>query len=700
MRTRFIIIFIILLTPFTHFGQEVPECGSNLAQDKELQQNQIFQRRLFNLERRLIRHENQNRELRDGDICVIPTVVHVIHTGEAIGSGSNISDAQIQSAIAALNEDFRKVAGSNGDGAGADIGVEFCLALRDPDGNSSNGIVRIDGSVVTDYAEEGIGVGQGTGADEVDLKSLSVWPKDDYLNIWVVNEIEDNDGGSGIQGFAYFPFNSVKDGVTILHNSFGTVGNLKNYTDMNRTTTHEVGHFLGLYHTFQNSTDCDETNCQSQGDRVCDTPVTVINSSCSSPECSGTQQVENYMDYTGQACKNMFTEGQKVRMRYTLLEERGSLLESNGCMPVSETDASISSVIYPTGSLCSGNIFPEVTLTNFGGDNLTSVTIEYSVDNDSASSYTWSGDISPGGSETVILPLVIVGSGNHILYANTTSPNGQSDEFSNNDGSQSGFALSSGVIAQVNINIDYAGSETTWSITQNQTTMASGGPYSDNNPDAIMSHNVCLSEGCYDFIIYDEYGDGLGFLVGDYEVLDGSGNQVVFGQNNFGDFSAHEFCLEAPEGDAPISSFSSSESSICMAESVDFSDTSTNGPTGWSWQFEGGSPSTSSDQNPQNISYSSPGTYDVTLTTTNPFGADVQTLSGLIEVQASPDLAVTSSNISCFELNDGEATASASSGSDITWSTGGSGSQISNLSIGDYSVTASSSIGCLSLIHI
>ncbi len=693
MRLNLYVLLASLLFSLSLSAQESAECASHIVTERELEENQFFRRRLFNLERRLIRHHEEGHEPRSNDILVVPTVVHVIHTGEAVGSGTNISDIQIQSAITALNEDFRKMTGTNGDGEGVDVGIEFCLALRDPNGNSTNGIVRVDGSVVEDYAEQGIGVGQGEGADEVEVKSLSVWPREDYLNIWLVNEIENNDGGSGIQGFAYFPFNSVKDGVTIMHNAFGTVGNLKNFTDMNRTTTHEVGHFLGLYHTFHNSTDCSESNCETQGDRVCDTPVTVLNSSCNNPECNDTQQVENYMDYTGQACKNMFTEGQKVRMRYTLLEERSTLLDSQGCIPVSEYDASISSVNYPVGSLCNGNIFPEVTLTNYGGNTLTEVTIQYSVNNDAPQNFEWQGNLSPGASEMITLPIISVGGGNHIFYANTTAPNGQSDEFPNNDASQQNFIISTGVIAQVNVNLDYAGSENTWELTQNGVLMAEGGPYADNNPGLIMSHNVCLSPGCYDFTIYDDYGDGQGFLIGNYEVLDGEGNQVVFGQNNWGDSASHEFCLEAVQGDPPSADFSVSETTICAGESIDFTDLSSDA-NGWSWVFEGGNPSSSSDQNPQNISYDSPGTYDVTLTALNNFGSDVMTRTAHITVQTGPDIALTSSDVTCHGSQDGSASISVPSGTSISWSNGGSGQNNNGLSPGNYSVTASSSAGC------
>jgi hypothetical protein len=252
----------------------------------------------------------------DGNLT-IPVVIHIIHDGDELGTGSNISDEQVWSAINGLNEDYRKMAGTNGDGSGADIEVEFCLAQRDPDDNAHSGINRISGCSITDYCSEGITAGQGQGANELDVKNLSRWPNQDYYNIWVVTEIENNNGGSGIQGYAYFPTTSPVDGTVLLYNAFGTTGNLKSYTNMNRTLTHELGHGFALFHTFQGGS-CDESNCQLQGDRVCDTPPTTLNSNCSSAACSGNQQVENYMDYTSQTCKDMFTEGQKERMRLSI----------------------------------------------------------------------------------------------------------------------------------------------------------------------------------------------------------------------------------------------------------------------------------------------------------------------------------------------------------------------------------------------
>ncbi len=620
-------------------------------------------------------------------------MVHIIHKGEEIGEGSNISDEQIQSAITALNEDFRKEPGSNGDGDGADIGIEFCLARRDPDSNSTNGINRVNGTSVPLYETEGISVGQGSGADEEEVKALSFWPREDYLNIWIVSEIENNDGGSGIQGFAYFPTPNFYDGITIMCNAFGTTGDLKPYTNLNRTTTHEAGHYLGLHHTFRNSNDCDESNCESQGDLVCDTPVTIINSNCSNPECNDSQQVENYMDYTGQACKNMFTEGQKVRMRFTLTEGRSSLLTSLGCSSVFDHDAGISNVFEPTGSLCSSSIHPEVTLTNYGGELLESVMINYQIDNGNEQQFEWNGSLDAGQSENVTLPLILGGSGNQTFTAYTSHPNGITDEIQSNDAASSNFLVSSGTTLTLEIELDHYGSENTWIITQNDNILAEGGPFADSSNDIVISENICLPEGCFNFTMFDDYGNGQSFLSGHFEMKNQDGEILFSDEGNWGSSSSHDFCLEEVTGDAPISSFNSNNSEICEEESINFSSTSTNSPTTYFWEFEGGSPSTSSSQNPT-VFYANAGSYAVTLTTANDFGSDEHTESGYIQVQTGPDVFLTSSDISCFGANDGTANVTTESDSAVQWSTGQSGTSISGLEAGTYSVTVSSSAGC------
>jgi len=362
----------------------------------------------FGLQKMYERGEAPSYEVLDtAQILRIPVVFHVVHVGEAEGDSTNISDEQIFSAISALNDDFRKVPGTSGDGHGVDTKIEFCMASVDPDGNPTDGIVRHDasdlvyygnGSINMPYVDYGVNAGNLNyyGIHDTWMKqTLGAWDTDLYLNVWTVNEIAGNNGGAGIQGYAYLgPISAQRDGIVILHNAVGTVGTLKSYTNMNKTLTHEVGHYLTLYHTFEYSSDCVEGNCNVEGDRVCDTPVTTGNTSCSSENCPGAIE-ENYMDYTPQTCRDMFTLGQAERMRECIYQLRPELLNSQAACDVdvdcpydfdndyATTLADVDILIYDLGCLdcndtdlnADGIVTVEdllILLTHFGEDCLSS----------------------------------------------------------------------------------------------------------------------------------------------------------------------------------------------------------------------------------------------------------------------------------------------------------------------------------------
>ncbi len=319
-------------------SSSMEECGFDRAHGLRMTVDQGYAERteLFEV---LVREQAENWE-RGGGPLVVPVVVHIMLSGTAL---TDISDAQVRGAILALNQRFRKVPGTVGDGSGVDLEVEFALAARDPNGNCTNGITRYDLSGNPDYVQYGVADG-GNGVLDIDLKSFDRWDPLRYYNIWVVSEIDDNNGEYGTQGYAYFAsaHGLNYDGMMILCN---------NFKDPSRQTlTHELGHALNLYHTFEgdaNGTSCpSNANCTTDGDQVCDTPPHIRSpSTCPSGgtnACDGgssnTLFVYNYMEYSN--CRDGFTSGQGTRTAPALTVQRASYLAVNGNL----------SLVPPTGS--------------------------------------------------------------------------------------------------------------------------------------------------------------------------------------------------------------------------------------------------------------------------------------------------------------------------------------------------------------
>lgn len=255
----------------------------------------------------------------------IPVVVHVVHNGEPLGTGANLSYEQVVSQIEVLNEDFRRLEGSNGfndDPVGADSEIEFFLAGYDPDNNlmAEPGVDRVNGG--RDVWPKGI----IQNPIENQLKPTTIWDTEKYLNIWTVNF--GGFVGRNLLGYAQFPDMSgldgladdegsaETDGVVVGYKYFGSSGKgdfpeLFAPFDLGRTTTHEVGHWLGLRHIWGDG-DC------SVDDFVEDTPLSGESvNGCPDVEvvtCAIPAMFQNYMDYTDDACMNIFTHGQKERM--------------------------------------------------------------------------------------------------------------------------------------------------------------------------------------------------------------------------------------------------------------------------------------------------------------------------------------------------------------------------------------------------
>ncbi len=321
---------MLLLSSTFLAAQTAEKCATDYLLKSAIQKDPSILQRMGVSEAKLQEYiQSKGTEKSNGVLYTIPIVIHIIHSGEAIGEGANISDEQIASQITLLNEAFRKTNFDTLDAnhpyypIQADAEIEFCLAQRDPEGNPSTGIYRYN------MMEPSWDI---HGTDSL-VKPSTIWNRYDYLNIWSIN-LQDT-SAVGVDGYGTFPSSTsdTTDGVVIAYGSFGIVGGQKFITGI-----HEIGHYLNLRHVWGDN----QPNCGD--DLVDDTPPSAEpnfgcpdfphnpNDSCGTGPTGDIFM--NYMDYSDAVCTVMFTTGQKDRMRAAIETERASLLQSNGCSPV------------------------------------------------------------------------------------------------------------------------------------------------------------------------------------------------------------------------------------------------------------------------------------------------------------------------------------------------------------------------------
>jgi hypothetical protein len=259
---------------------------------------------------------------------VIPVVVHIIHSGA--GRSDSLPLSRVIYQVEQLFDDFRKRPYSKGHSSGVDSRIEFSLATKDPDGNSHLGVTYTRYSAAG-LLEPKVGVGF---SDATTMKSNVGWPRNKYLNIWVIQCIYSSSPSTcDVLGFATFPGtgSSTNQGVVVVSDYFGL-------PNQSQTTTHEIGHYLHLFHTFHHNilqSGCagmNDNTCGRDGDRVCDTPPTgqanygaarrqntcLESSNLTATRGDRPDQVRNYMDYLDDPSLDIFTEGQRQRMTAAL----------------------------------------------------------------------------------------------------------------------------------------------------------------------------------------------------------------------------------------------------------------------------------------------------------------------------------------------------------------------------------------------
>jgi len=250
-----------------------------------------------------------------GSLYQVPVVFHVIKKTDGTG---DIATSFITSQIDILNEDYRALVGTPG-ANGTDTKIQFFLATTDPNGNPTSGITVTTSNTYF--------VDPGPGATNPMKQALN-WDPTRYLNLY-------SNDANGALGYATFPqedAGTYQDGVVLLWSSVGRDNPDGGIYDQGRTATHEVGHYFGLLHTFQDG--CGSASAPyTTGDRIADTArqqSANFNCPAGATSCSSLDPIENYMNYTQDTCMDLFTSEQTNRMRCSIINYRPNLGGSGG----------------------------------------------------------------------------------------------------------------------------------------------------------------------------------------------------------------------------------------------------------------------------------------------------------------------------------------------------------------------------------
>ena len=348
-------------------------------------------------------------------VYTLPIVVHVLHRdGERVGGQTNISKVYLEKMIEELNEHFsathprRIISPEFQDVDGGDIGIRFALARRDPNDLPTDGIIRVSLGGITDLSN--------LLNDAIQISSP--WDQLRYINVWVAPYESLADGR--VLGAAYVPFSGYLDGLGRgLVNTLGqgytfagipsgdgiiitntSVGGGSPFANFDRPTTfaHEVGHYLGLFHPWGGGAPSEPLTQCNVDDGCPDTPrigePTRLrgNVPCSAlPNCSkGTEpqfpMAQNYMDYSPNRCRRMFSLCQRERMR-TVLETTGwrrALWEKNDAL--TPVDAALTQKVNNIGFTSANSSyngcpprvsFQDIDIANYGGNPINSIRVQF-----------------------------------------------------------------------------------------------------------------------------------------------------------------------------------------------------------------------------------------------------------------------------------------------------------------------------------
>ncbi|WP_338390320.1 PKD domain-containing protein [Aureibacter tunicatorum] len=570
---------------------------------------------------------NELRRSKADEILTFPVVFHIIHENGL----ENITDDQCIEQVKQLNEDFQAYNDGFNDiinefsSVKANVGLQFSLAKKDPQGNSTSGIVR-------HYVKGGSTQYNG---EEDDMINSYGWPNDKYLNIYVVRQADYGNPGSPVgygSGWA-----SPVTGTTC---SFWAIGRTRTASPTHPgLVTHELGHYYNLPHTFPTPGTCGD------GDGIADTPPTDAASQSPLGRCDLTYapcgtltNAQNFMDYS--ECQVMFTEGQKSVIRQACANIYGSINSQENLITTGVIGEAVSAQFWSDLITLPKNnpvIFTDISET----------------ENEEITNYSWEFE---GGSPSTHIgktppPITYQSNGKYNVKLTVTTASGETDfelkedyiEITDDLVIRDGdFTVSQGTFWDPGFDGDYG-------VRTNQTMTL----HPENSASKIT-------------MVFEDFNMEGGNCTNDYlTIFNGpTTNSPVIGTycgtNSPGTIASTHSSgaltfkfssnVEARypgwkarfasinESLPPIPAFEISSTSICEGESIQINDKSLGQIDQWIWEFPEGSPASFTGATPPEISYAKEGIYDIHLTVSNENGSEKISLENAVQVGISASL--------------------------------------------------------------
>lgn len=469
-------------------------------------------------------NENEDQIIR------IPLVFHIFYRtsiifNQPIPGDGRVSKEQIYSAVDHLNQAYSS--DHSPKEFGPNWNVEFYIANIGPDGEPFEGIIYYNMDTVPwlseSLREEFINFGiLFSGIDDNDFKPQTSIDHTRYLNIWSTPEINGNNGQGFTQGYASNFSNSSLDGIVIQDNALGfdQIGyfdanndgelsveenskeTLKYYTDQNWVLTHEIGHYpFNLFHTFFQTFNCFvETDCSSQGDRICDTEPTRETSNCFYDECPDAPN-DNYMGYVSESCTNRLTHDQKERGRLFISQQNQTMIDSfYTTWEPKMTDVEIS-IVKDDKFYCSQDDY-QIKVRNIGDSVLSNIEFAYGNSQINDTIYEPFA-LLPTQYRFITVPNLgtdLQTTWLKILKINTFPVSSSPIPFNTNIGNNE---------LVVEFLTDFSPSHNYWEVINKTTNeVVSSGNYTSTN--RLHYDTLCIKGSNYKFVLYDEGNDGLG----------------------------------------------------------------------------------------------------------------------------------------------------------------------------------------------